>query len=107
MAAWAEQNYSDQERNTFNNLLQSGNAAKVDFAVSSLYNRYRNEVGYEGELVSGSAGPNDVYKNPREFLDELPNGQSSVVDVFDSIDLSKLERTIKAKPDFLNFNFQQ
>ena len=57
LVQWAGQNLPAEEVNDFNAVTATNNPVAIKFAVQSLMNRYRGEVGYEAPLVSGKAAP--------------------------------------------------
>ncbi|GCE65709.1 hypothetical protein OMCYN_01655 [cyanobiont of Ornithocercus magnificus] len=107
MKTWAEQQLDPQSIDAFNNALQRQDAAEIQLAVAGLYSMYQDACGRDGRLISGKTATQsyDVYKNPREFLDSLPDPGNSTSNVFDSgeIDFQKIERTLASDPNFFNF----
>lgn len=53
MLEWARENLSEQEIGDFNAVTGTGNVAAIRFAVDSLGNRWKSNVGYEAPLVTG------------------------------------------------------
>jgi hypothetical protein len=52
---WAAEALNQNEIDTFNSILVSGNKNLTEFAVVSLVERYKNSDGFEGKPVSGKA----------------------------------------------------
>lgn len=58
MIQWASSNLPEAEVNDFNAVTATNNPIAIKFAVQSLANKYRGEVGYEADLVtSGKSAP--------------------------------------------------
>ena len=53
MLEWARENLSEEQINDFNAVTGTGNVAAIKFAVDSLANRWKSDVGYEAPLVTG------------------------------------------------------
>ncbi len=53
MLEWARDNLSQDEIDDFNAVTGTGNVAAIRFAVDSLGNRWKSNVGYEAPLVTG------------------------------------------------------
>ena len=60
MVTWARQNLPESDVADFNAVTATNNVAAIKFAVQSLTNRYRDDVGYEAPLVTGKAASNKV-----------------------------------------------
>ena len=55
MSEWAGEMLSDEEMNTFNDVVNNGTVEHAKLAVSGLYARYKNETGGQGpKLVTGN-----------------------------------------------------
>ena len=55
MSEWAGEVLSDEEMNTFNDVVNNGTVEHAKLAVSGLYARYKNETGGQGpKLVTGN-----------------------------------------------------
>lgn len=53
MAEWARNNMKPSELDAYEKAVQSGNRETTRFAVETVWNRYRNAVGDDPELVGG------------------------------------------------------
>ena len=60
MIQWASTNLPESEINDFNAVTATNNPIAIKFAVQSLASKYRGEVGYEADLVSGRGAGSDV-----------------------------------------------
>ena len=55
LLGWAKDNFSQQEIDMYDNIMDSGNAEAAFFAIQALALRYQDSVGTEGELIQGKA----------------------------------------------------
>jgi hypothetical protein len=55
MLQWASQNLSEQEINLYDAAMDKGDPLTMFFAAQALFARYQDGVGYDGELLTGSA----------------------------------------------------
>ena len=55
MIQWAGSNLPAEEVNNFNAVTSTNNPIAIKFAVEALTSKYRGAVGYEADLVTGSA----------------------------------------------------
>jgi hypothetical protein len=52
---WASQTLSEQEINMFDHVMDTGDTNACYFAIASLAQRYKDSVGYEGQMLTGKA----------------------------------------------------
>jgi len=55
MIQWASQNLSEQEISLYDAAIDKGDPLTMFFAAQALFSRYQDSVGYDGELLTGSA----------------------------------------------------
>ena len=69
MLDWARDNLSPDEISDFNAVTGTGNVAAIRFAVDSLGNRWKSNVGYEAPLVTGkkAASKSKVFRSQAEL----------------------------------------
>jgi hypothetical protein len=72
---WAASTLPQEQIDQFNEVTNSGNAAAISFAVESLNNRFRGDVGYEADLVSGKSAGSGVkpYRSQAELARDIAN----------------------------------
>jgi hypothetical protein len=58
MIQWAGQNLSEQEINLYDAAMDRGDPLTMFFAAQALNSRYQDAVGYDGEMLTGSAPRN-------------------------------------------------
>ena len=99
MIGWATENFSQQEIDMYDHVMDSGDAAAAMFAVQALKNAYRESTGRDGELLTGSSAPPDPSNNFRSQAEVMaamndPRYDSDPAyrqDVFDKLDRSNVE----------------
>ena len=55
MISWASENFSKEEIDMYDAVMESGNTQAAFFAVQALALRYQDSIGVEGELIQGKA----------------------------------------------------
>ena len=55
LLGWAKDNFSEQEIDMYDAIMESGNTEAAFFAIQALALRYQDSVGTEGELIQGRA----------------------------------------------------
>ena len=99
MISWATENFSQQEIDMYDHVMDSGDAAAAMFAVQALKNAYRNATGVDGELLTGGSAPSDPSNNFRSQAEVMaamndPRYDSDPAyrqDVFDKLERSNVE----------------
>ena len=99
MIGWATENFSQQEIDMYDHVMDSGDAAAAMFAVQALKNAYRESTGRDGELLTGSSAPPDPSNNFRSQAEVMAamndprydNDPAYRQDVFDKLDRSNVE----------------
>lgn len=99
MIGWASDNFSQQEIDMYDHVMDSGDAAAAMFAVQTLKNAYRESTGRDGELLTGSSAPADPSNNFRSQAEVMAamndprydNDPAYRQDVFDKLDRSNVE----------------
>jgi hypothetical protein len=74
--AWAAENLSPEDRDSYDQVITSGNKAATRFAVEALTNRYKAAVGFDGEAVSGGKTKSTgvkPYRSEAELRRDLSN----------------------------------
>ena len=70
MIDWAGQNFSKEEISMYDGVMESGNANAIFFAVQALQARYNDNVGSDGQLLTGRGAENtdDSFKSQAELV---------------------------------------
>ena len=70
---WASQNLSQDSINSFDNLVNTGDANSIQLAVDGLVAQYQNDNGYEGRMLTGKAAKTntDVYQSQAQLVEAM------------------------------------
>jgi hypothetical protein len=69
MTEWAAENFSPDEVEAFDSLVESGNTAAIKLALQALQYRYTDAMGYEGNMLQGkAAAPADAFRSQAEVV---------------------------------------
>jgi hypothetical protein len=70
MIQWASQNLSEQEINLYDAAMDRGDPLTMFFAAQALNSRYQDAVGYDGEMLTGSAPRNtsNAFRSQAELI---------------------------------------
>lgn len=69
LTSWAADNFSPEEVEAFDSVVESGNMAAINLALQALYYRYTDAVGFEGETLQGKpARSMDVFRSQAEVV---------------------------------------
>ena len=55
MTSWAQENFTPEEIQAYDQALEAGNLNTINFALQALYYRYQDAVGTEGDMIQGKA----------------------------------------------------
>ena len=70
MLQWAGQNLSEEEINLYDAAMDRGDPLTMFFAAQALNSRYQDAVGYDGEMLTGSAPRNtsNAFRSQAELI---------------------------------------
>ena len=70
MLSWAGDNFSKEEVEMYDGVMESGNPNAIFFAVQALQARYNDAVGSDGQLLTGRGAQNtdDSFKSQAELV---------------------------------------
>ena len=70
MIDWAGQNFSKEEISMYDGVMESGDPNAIFFAVQALQARYNDNVGSDGQLLTGKGAENtdDSFKSQAELV---------------------------------------
>ena len=73
LLGWAKDNFSEQEIDMYDAIMDSGNAQAAFFAVQALALRYQDSIGTEGELIQGRAATDsaDGFRSQAELVNAM------------------------------------
>ena len=73
LLGWAKENFTDQEIDMYDAIMDSGNTEAAFFAVQALALRYQDSMGTEGELIQGRAATDsaDGFRSQAELVNAM------------------------------------
>jgi hypothetical protein len=73
LLGWAKDNFSEQEIDMYDSIMESGNTQAAFFAVQALALRYQDSMGTEGELIQGRAATDsaDGFRSQAELVNAM------------------------------------
>jgi len=73
MIQWAGQNLSQEEIQMYDNVMASGNASSIYFAVQALANKYGDATGSDGQLLTGKGTSNQSqgFRSQQELVQAM------------------------------------
>jgi hypothetical protein len=73
MIQWAGQNLSQEEIQMYDNVMGSGNASSIYFAVQALANKYGDATGSDGQLLTGkgTANQSQGFRSQQELVQAM------------------------------------
>jgi|TARA_Y100000015_G_scaffold38049_1_gene40595 hypothetical protein len=73
LLGWAKDNFSEQEIDMYDSIMESGNTQAAFFAVQALALRYQDSMGTEGELIQGRAASDSAegFRSQAELVNAM------------------------------------
>ena len=95
MLEWASQSLSKEEVEMYDSVMGDGNANSIFFAVQALANKYFDNVGSEGELLTGrgAAESNAVFRSQSELVQAMNDPRYDNDPAYRSDVMAKLENS--------------
>lgn len=97
LVGWAADNFTSQEIEAFDSVVESGNIGAINLALQALYYRYTDAMGFEGDTIQGkpAKAQADVFRSQAEVVRAMsdPRYESDPAyrqDVFDKLERSEL-----------------
>lgn len=97
LVGWAADNFSPQEIEAFDSVVESGNLGAINLALQALYYRYTDAMGFEGQTIQGKPARSqaDVFRSQAEVVRAMSdpryeNDPAYRQDVFDKLERSEL-----------------
>ena len=92
MTDWAADNFSPEEVEAFDNLVESGNTAAIKLALQALAFRYTDAVGYEGEVLQGNAArASNAFRSQAELVEAMADPRYDTDPAYRNDILERLE----------------
>ena len=95
LIGWAKDNFSEQEIDMYDAIMESGNPQAAFFAVQALALRHRDAVGYEGDVIQGKApvNSNQGFRSQAELVEAMNDPRYSRDPAYRQEIMQKLERS--------------
>jgi len=95
MIQWAGQNLSEQEVAMYDTVMDRGDPIAMFFAAQALNARYQDAVGYDGEMLTGSAPRNttDAFRSQAELVAAMSDPRYDKDPAYRADVADKLERS--------------
>jgi hypothetical protein len=96
MVAWAAQNLAPEEIQVYDQVMDRGDPQAIYFAIQALSYRFNDAVGYEGQLLTGTASRSvDAFRSQAEVVRAMSdpryeNDPAYRQDVYDKLERSNL-----------------
>lgn len=96
MISWASQNLSPEEVQVYDSVMDKGDPQAIYFAIQALSYRFKDSVGYEGQMLTGKAAQSmDVFRSQAEVVRAMSdarydNDPAYRQDVYDKLERSNL-----------------
>ena len=69
LTSWAAENLAENKLDAFNSIVNQGDAAAIQIAVTGLRSEYENQEGYEGRMLTGKAAKTtDAFRSQAEVV---------------------------------------
>lgn len=97
LTSWAAENLNDNEIDTYDAMIESGDMGQISFALQALYYRYTEAMGQDGNMLQGKpAQAQSGFRSQAELVkamndpryDNDPAYRQDVLDKLDRSDLS-------------------
>ena len=95
IVTWASRNLNQEDIQSFDTLIGSGNVGAIKLAVSGLKSQYENANGYEGRMLTGKA-PNtsrDVFRSQPELVEAMSDPRYDSDPAYRQDIIEKLDRS--------------
>ena len=94
LTAWAADNFSPEEVDAFDSLVDSGNTAAIKLALQALQYRYTDAMGYEGEMIQGKpARSQETFRSQAELVRAMSDSRYDTDPAYRQDVIEKLERS--------------
>jgi hypothetical protein len=95
MIQWASQNLTDSEIAMYDRVMDNGDPYAMFFAAQALNARYQDAIGYDGEMLTGSAPRNtaDAFRSQAELVAAMSDPRYDKDPAYRQDIAEKLERS--------------
>ena len=94
LVSWAADNFSEEEIQAFDSVVETGNIPAIRLALQALQYRYQDNMGYEGETLQGKpAKSRDEFKSQAELVRAMSDPRYDRDPAYRMEVMDKLERS--------------
>ena len=94
LVSWAADNFSEEEIQAFDSVVETGNIPAIRLALQALQYRYQDTMGYEGETLQGKpAKSRDEFKSQAELVRAMSDPRYDRDPAYRMEVMDKLERS--------------
>ena len=94
LTSWAAENLNENEINTYDSMIESGDMGQISFALQALYYRYTDAMGQDGNMLQGKpASAQSTYRSQQELIEAMNDPRYDSDPAYRQDVLSKLDRS--------------
>ena len=94
MISWASQNLAPQEIQLYDAVMDKGDPQAIYFAIQALNYRFKDSVGFEGKMLTGTAArTTDVFRSQAEVVRAMGDPRYDNDPAYRQDVFNKLERS--------------
>jgi len=94
LTSWASENLSERKLDAFNSIVNQGDSAAIQIAVSGMRSEYENQEGYEGRMLTGKAArTTDAFRSQAEVVAAMSDPRYDRDEAYRQDVYNKLERS--------------
>jgi len=94
LVSWAADNFSEEEVQAFDSVVETGNIPAIRLALQALQYRYQDTMGYEGETLQGKpAKSRDEFRSQAELVRAMSDPRYDRDPAYRMEIMEKLERS--------------
>ena len=72
LIGWAKDNFSQEEINAYDSLIETGDVNQINFALQALTTRYTDAMGQDGEMLQGKpAASQSTFRSQQELIEAM------------------------------------
>ena len=72
LIGWAKDNFSQEEINAYDSLIETGDVNQINFALQALTTRYTDAMGQDGEMLQGKpAASQSTFRSQAELIQAM------------------------------------
>ena len=94
LTSWASENLSDNEIETYDAMIESGDMGQINFALQALYYRYTEAMGQDGNMLQGKpAEAQGGFRSQAELVAAMNDSRYESDPAYRQDVINKLERS--------------